>query len=298
MERGGVISVIFLIFVITIVPYFFHYFVTDETYEMDSFKNELAQLKIDSSGNRTYTGNATNEYSRKFNSSKNVLHTAELFYFNPNTASVNDWVRLGLREKTALTIQKYISKGGKFYKPADLKKIYGLGKSDAERLMPYVTIESQKKYPENEKREFTKAAPVYKSFAIQKVDINLADTSAFISLPGIGSKLSQRIISFRNKLGGFYSVEQVGETYLLPDSTFLKIKPFLVLTAFSIRKININTALADELKAHPYIRYSLANAIIQYRNQHGNFNSLEELKKIMIVTEDIFHKAKPYLTIE
>lgn len=130
------------------------------------------------------------------------------------------------------------------------------------------------------------------------VDVNLADTTAFIALPGIGSKLSQRIISFRDKLGGFYSIEQVGETYLLPDSTFQKIKPRLVITKTVIKKININTASIEEMKLHPYLRYNVANAIFQYRQQHGNFNSVEDIKKIMLVTEDIFNKALPYLTIQ
>ena len=84
-----------------------------------------------------------------------------------------------------------------------------------------------KEYTSFEKKEYPKTTSPYTAKAIQPVDINLADTSDFINLPGIGSKLSQRIIAFRNKLGGFYSIDQVGETYLLPDSTFQKIKPGL-----------------------------------------------------------------------
>ena len=117
-------------------------------------------------------------------------------------------------------------------------------------------------------------------------------------MPGIGSKLSQRIIAFRNKLGGFYSVNQVGETYLLPDSTFQKIKSRLIIGSSHVKQININAASIDEMKAHPYLRYNLANAIFQYRQQHGNFNSVEEIKKIMLVTEDIFNKVAPYLTVQ
>ncbi|NJL77073.1 MAG: helix-hairpin-helix domain-containing protein, partial [Saprospiraceae bacterium] len=37
---------------------------------------------------------------------------------------------------------------------------------------------------------------------------------------------ANRIVKFREALGGFASVEQVAETYQLPDSTFQKIKPF------------------------------------------------------------------------
>jgi competence ComEA-like helix-hairpin-helix protein len=126
----------------------------------------------------------------------------------------------------------------------------------------------------------------------------MADTSAFIALPGIGSKLANRIINFRDRLGGFYTIDQVAETFALPDSTFQKVKPGLVLTTATVKKININTATADEMKLHPYIRYNLAAAIVQYRTQHGNFQSVADIKKIMMVTEEIYNKLAPYLSAQ
>ena len=117
-------------------------------------------------------------------------------------------------------------------------------------------------------------------------------------MPRIGGKLSQRIIAFCNKPGGFYSVDQVGETYLLPDSTFQKIKPRLIIGGSHVKQININAASIDEMKAHPYLGYNLANAIFQYRQQHGNFNSVEEVKKIMLIAENAFNKVAPYLAVK
>ena len=232
----------------------------------------------------------------RYSSEKNYYTKSkgEVFYFDPNTATVSDWMRLGIREKTAETIQKYISKGGHFYKPDDIGKIWGLHKDDIDRLLPYVRIEDNEKDVANKSTGFVSA---YNKPPVQVVDINVSDTAAFISLPGIGSKLAQRIIAFREKLGGFYSVEQVKETYGLPDSTFQKIKSKLILSGSAVKHININTATLDEMKTHPYIRYNLANAIIQYKNQHGNFSSVTDLKKIMLVTDDIFNKVSPYLTV-
>ncbi len=129
------------------------------------------------------------------------------------------------------------------------------------------------------------------------IDINTADTTAFIALPGIGNKLANRIVEFRNKLGGFYKVEQVAETYALPDSTFQKIKSRLTISTIAVQQININTATVDELKSHPYIRYYIANAIVQYRNQHGNFLAADDLKKITLITDSAFNKMLPYLKV-
>ncbi|HYK57132.1 MAG TPA: helix-hairpin-helix domain-containing protein, partial [Flavisolibacter sp.] len=64
-----------------------------------------------------------------------------------------------------------------------------------------------------------------------------------------------------------------------------------------VKKLNINTATKDELKTHPYIKWNLANAIVEYRNQHGNFKSLVELKNIVLIDETTFDKIVHYLEL-
>lgn len=296
-ERRGTITIVIFILLITLLPLFFPLFVKDEQVDHSEFALGISKLVVDSS-DKKYAGYASKEFENDYSPPYRTGLKPVEFYFDPNTATIKDWVKLGIKEKTATTIQKYISKGGKFYKAEDIRKIWGLAPKDADRLIPYVHIKKETPnyivyektvYPERKVNSF-------KSGSELNVHINSADTTSFKNLPGIGSKLSQRIINFRNKLGGFYSVDQVGETFLLPDSTFRKIKSFLVLDDLLVRKININTASLDDLKAHPYIRFYVANAIVQYRTQHGNFNSVEEIKKIMIVTDSIYLKVAPYLS--
>lgn len=300
-ERHGIIYIVSIIFILIILPFFFPFFAKEKSTDFTEFAKEIAQLKVDSSSrkiNSKYKEEYYNDYTPEYK--KHVASTpAKLFYFDPNTATTNDWIRLGIKPHTAQTIQHYIAKGGKFYKATDIKKIFGLRESDAARLIPYVVIKNiPKEFSYSGQYQKAEKISFKKKDVIEKVHINIADTSAYISLPGIGSKLSKRIISFREKLGGFYSIDQVGETYLLPDSTFQKIKKYLVLDNKKITKININTASVDEMNAHPYIKYQVANAIFQYRNQHGDFNSVEEIKHIMIVDNEIYNKISPYLSIE
>ena len=242
------------------------------------------------------------QYDRRTNNNYYNKPKGQLFYFDPNTLSTEGWQKLGLRDKTISTIQNYLSKGGKFRKPEDLQRIYGLFPNEFERIAPYIKIESVGET--NNNKNYTDKTPTenppQKTYASKYsiIDINSADTSAFIALPGIGSKLAMRIINFRDKLGGFYSVNQVGETFGLPDSTFQKIKQYLKLENTSIKKININTATVDELKVHPYIRYSLANPIVAYRNEHGLFSKVEDIKKVMAVTEEVYNKISPYLAAQ
>lgn len=217
----------------------------------------------------------------------------ELFQFDPNTLTAEGWQRLGLNNRTINTLINYRNKGGKFYKTEDLKKIWGMPVGFYERVKGLIKITTfQKTYSSSEYRSTYK--PVERKPLI--VDINEADTTAFIALPGIGSKLAARIVNFRDKLGGFHSINQVGETYGVPDSTFQYIRSMLVLSNTKVRKININTVTKDELKLHPYIRWNLANAIVEYRSQHGDYSDLNELKQIAIIDEAIFNKIVPYLT--
>ncbi len=239
-------------------------------------------------------GENENYSSYRYEPSETKSFTAgALFEFDPNTASLADWQKLGLNERTGKTILKYLSKGGKFYKPEDLQRIWGMPEGFYERVKDYVKIASMKRdYPVYENKPF-----VREERKVAMISINEADTSAFIALPGIGSKLSARILAFREKLGGFYSVDQVGETWGLPDSTFQKIKPRLQVNTDDIRKMNVNAATKDELKTHPYIRWNLANAIVEYRTQHGAFKNLDELKNIVLIDETTFNKIVHYLSL-
>ena len=99
-------------------------------------------------------------------------------------------------------------------------------------------------------------------------------------------------------VGGFYSVEQVAEVYGLPDSTFQMIKPLLSCDSSQIEKLDVNTADEAALKNHPYIKWNLARAIVNYRQQHGVYNSLDKLMQIDIISPGIFQKISPYLKVE
>lgn len=304
-ERAGIIGVLFLMMIYPCIPFIAAFLSDPKPADYRSFEKELASLKIkqDDYGSKpayyNNTGYTQDDYANK-NKYYNGSFKGQLFYFDPNSASIEDWIKLGVRHKTANTIHKYLAKGGRFYKPDDISKIWGLHEDEVSRLLPYVII-NEDKTPVNNKYAAANERGSYENRAYpttKTVDVNNSDTAAFIALPGIGSKLAARIVAFREKLGGFYQTEQIAETYGLPDSTFQKIRNRLVIGNSSIKKININKATVDELKAHPYLRYHIANAIVQYRTQHGNFSSVEEIKSIVPVTGDLYNKAAPYLTIK
>ena len=303
-ERNGTIILLMVVLLLTAIPFVYPLVFKEKVIHATDIQHELATLKTTQtdSTKKYYRKNFDEGNSGKYYQSSEKKYPddrikRELFYFDPNTISAAEWKKLGVRDKTINTIQNFITKGGKFRQPEDIKKIWGLHEDEVQRLMPFVKIAATVSTFEPGKQTTVFNKYESKRF-FEKVDINLADTNALIRLPGIGSKLSTRIISFREKLGGFYSIEQVAETFGLPDSVFQKIRPSLFLKEKKIRLININTASLDELKQHPYIRYNLANLLVQYRTQHGNFSTINDIKKIMTVTEELYNKLAPYLTIE
>jgi DNA uptake protein ComE-like DNA-binding protein len=129
------------------------------------------------------------------------------------------------------------------------------------------------------------------------VNINLADSLQWRKLRGIGVKRSIHILNYKNSLGGFINLSQVNEVYSINDSLFNSIKIFLRIKDSSVVKININTCSIKQLKNHPYIKWNIANSIVNYRVQHGDFQLIEDLKKIRILNNTLYYKIVPYLTI-
>ncbi|MBX3254974.1 MAG: helix-hairpin-helix domain-containing protein [Chitinophagaceae bacterium] len=295
-ERIGIIVLLLVTAFVWVLPNFISYTGTVNKKEAGLFKQEVAAYKAkQASRNSSYTDTTQAGTENSFAAPGTAGTKSSLFYFDPNTLSKEGWQRLGLGHRTIQTIENYLSKGGRFYKPEDIGKIFGLKKDDYARLLPYVRIEKTGERDE-------KAVPVFAGKPATEntkewIDINSADTTAFIKLPGIGSRLAARIVSFRSKLGGFHSVGQVAEVYGIHDTVFQKIKPRLICITTDVHKLNINTATLDTLKAHPYIKYQVGNAVIQYRRQHGNFESLDQLKEIHLISEEVFQKISPYITI-
>jgi competence ComEA-like helix-hairpin-helix protein len=300
-ERRAVLVLLGMIAVVSLLPYAWPSSPKKQPdqKELQQFKEQVAALNqaVPSGKMDKGASDPTGDHYAYKPASRGTVNL--LFYFDPNHLSAEGWRQLGLRDKTIQTIKHYVDKGGRFRKPEDLGKIYGLHRNELERLLPYVRITAiagPEKGKDDRPAAHGDAKP--KFFPVAAVDINAADTASFIALPGIGSKLAGRIISFREKLGGFHSVSQLRETYGLADSVFQKIKPLLACNNPSPKQININTAGADELKQHPYIRWNLANAIIKYRQQHGPFGSVEDLAAIELFTPGLLEKLKPYLTKE
>ncbi len=224
---------------------------------------------------------------------KKNIPTPDYFNFDPNLIGSAEWVQLGFSQKQAEVIERYKAKGGKFYKPEDLKKMFVVSEKDYERLAPYIVIQ-KRDYPKSTfKKDTLRFAKVF-----YPIDINTADSSLFERLRGIGPSLARRIINYRNRLGGFVSVEQISEVWGLPDSTYQSLRSKMEVTGVKVTQLNINTADMETMRKHPYINYSLARIIYNYRQQHGLYADIADVKKLVPVTDSIYQKLSPYITVQ
>ena len=232
---------------------------------------------------------------------RDAWRRAPLFAFDPNSLDAAGWARLGLPERTVGTIVKYRERGGRFRRPEDLAKIWSLPPGFVERVLPYIKIGVEATGAGRPEGSSPERAPFARSPLTPVVlSINEADSAAWEALPGIGAKLAGRITRYRERLGGFHSVDQVGEVWGLPDSTFRKIRPQLQLKLKedNVRKLNLNNATLDELKVHPYIRWNLAKALVAYRERHGAFQSLDDLRKVLLLPDTTLEKIRPYIDLK
>lgn len=212
---------------------------------------------------------------------------AALFYFDPNTLDQQGWQRLGIADRTIATILRYRSKGGRFRKPADIRKIWGMRQSDAERLEPYIHIKADTVIRVSRERKYQ--TPASKAPA-SPIDINTATIDNWKQLPGIGDILAARIVKYRERSGGFVSTAQVRKTYGINDSLFSVILPYLQFRPGSLPAIDINSASAYALRTQLDIPFRDANAIVKYREQHGPFHSLNDIPKLVPMHDSVSQK--------
>lgn len=159
-------------------------------------------------------------------------------------------------------------------------------------------------YPKNRKYDTTRTGfspgnkSAYKPKNISIVDINTASLDELKSLPMIGEKRAADILHLRDKLGGFSTEEQLRLMKNMPDSVIQIIRPYLRFSAFIAKKININTATKEDMKGHPAFPYKIAQAIINYREQHGPYAKPEDLRKCFLINETAYKQMLPYITLE
>lgn len=216
--------------------------------------------------------------------------------FDPNLADSIELLDLGLSPYVARNVLRYREKGGRFRTPESFARIYGLTEEQFETLRPYIRISEsflQKTDTSTYVRRDTFAV-VYKYPKGTLVDVGVADTTELKKIPGIGSGISKAIVGYRNRLGGFYSLEQLREVrFVTPE-----MMEWFKLDSISIRPLPVNRAGLDRLRNHPYLNFYQAKVILEHRKKHGEIKSLSQLSLYEEFTEKDLKRLSAYFSFD
>ena len=243
--------------------------------------------KVDSMALKTSKKHSVTEYT-----------PVSLFVFDPNKADSIELSRLGLPVHVVRNILKYRQKGGSFNTPESFSRIYGLEQDMFEQLKPYIRI-VKPKVAETKKvdtivpvGEIKKKAFKYPEGTL--VDVNVADTTELKKIPGIGSGIAKAIVVYRNRLGGFYSLEQLAE---IEDITPSLMKWFKLEEPL-VRPLKINEVGLETLRAHPYLNFYQARIIVEHRRKKGSIKSLSQLSLYEEFTEKDLERLSAYFKFD
>lgn len=283
-ETNGFLIFIPLIVLVLLVPSFIKGYLLSTSDEVDPEDERILREWIAGS-------------ERKLQLKDTLQFKHQSFDFDPNLVSAKELIDLGFKQNVAERIQKYREKGGRFYQTKDLLKIYGINKTRVEELLTHIKIKTTAK--KESKRPYTKKTfESNTSKEVVFVDLNLTNADSLIKIRGIGEVLSERIIKYRNALGGFVSSDQLKEVYGLKPEVIERVLERYYVESPQLSRLNLNEDSLKVLARHPYVSYSLAKVIVAYKEQHGDYKSIEELGEIKLMTDSLFRKLSPYVSVD
>ena len=226
--------------------------------------------------------------------------------FDPNLADSAELTSLGLSARVVRNVLKYRQKGGSFPTPESFARIYGLTEEQFAELKPYIRISEaflRKPRPKSaapspsHKPQEPQSDRWPKTFKYPEgtlVDANTADTTELKKIPGIGSGIARAIVGYRERLGGFYTLQQLEEIkYITPE-----LLRWFKLGSDSVRPLDINRAGLEQLRAHPYLNFYQAKVIVEHRRKRGKITSLSQLSLYEEFTEKDLRRIAAYVRFD
>ncbi len=288
-----------LILSIFFATLFFSGFFTNKQADLAPFQQEIDQFKHQTTQQEQELPNK--KASTNYAGHHSIAGTSEqLTEFNPNELTSSKAKQLGLPDKVADNIEKYLSSGGRFKKPEDFKKIYSLSNTDYKRLSPYMVFET----PVSK----TKTAEGASISTLTPFNLNTISHEEALRL-GIPPKTAKGIVNYRKNGGSFKKPEDFRKLHCLDESEYERLKPYLLFDPPIVgKKDSTRLKSTDPFQFDPNtitkeqalslgISAKVAQTLINYRSKGGQFKQPEDLKKIYGLTEADYQRLEPFIAI-
>ena len=240
----------------------------------------------------------------QMNENEKVTQVNELnpFPFNPNTMTEEEGLKMGLTDRQVRNIINYRESGGHFYSKKDLGRLYTISESDFEQLEPFIVLpvvsrETRTGREQAKSKEMKRGTESEKTVKkeIPIVDVNVVDSATLVELPQLGSYTAGRIVSYREKLGGFISLEQLREVKGIDSTRYEAIFPYLRLESVEIKQLDVNRSDFKTLVNHPYLNYNQVKTIVNHREKKGMIKNWTQLQTVVGEKEPINPLVERYL---
>ncbi|WP_281226535.1 ComEA family DNA-binding protein [Flavobacterium aquiphilum] len=206
----------------------------------------------------------------------------KMYPFNPNFITDYKGYKLGMSVQEIDRLLAFREKNKYVNSAKEFQEVTKVSDSLLNLIAPFF------KFPDwvNHKKDFVEHKYVQnlayaKKEKIVLIDINQATKEDLIMVNGVGETLSVRILTQKEKLGGFVSMEQLKEVWGLSPEVIQNLNVYFgVLKLPNLNKINVNNASLKELSQFFYFKYDLARQIVKFRSMNGDFKNIEDLIKI------------------
>ena len=287
-ERSGIFFLLLIIILLQVGYFIMRSSTSDKS--ASSFSSDIAaQAKIDAMKERAL-----------------INDTVRIYPFNPNFISDYKGYTLGMSIAEIDRLHAFRSENEYVNSTADFKKVTQIPDSLLNVISPYFKFPEwtkKNKEPVANGTQFRKERNISSSSETvgqqyQIKDINAATVAELRFINGIGEVLSERIVKFRNRLGGFLTEEQLYDVYgLEPVVAKRVLTKYKVINKPVIERVNVNTASINEISSLVYIKYDVAREIVSYREVYGPFTSLKELEHIEGFPAEKINRIALYLSL-
>lgn len=161
------------------------------------------------------------------------------------------------------------------------------------------------------------------------LDLNATTAEELETLPGVGAILAERIVSYREAVGGFQTLEELQQVNGIGSGIYFQIAPYLFIigelqtispeselpeatdaaapelepetapesASASIPRLDINIATAEDFQKLPNVTQEQAEAIVRLRTQIQYFQNIYELLYADGMTDRLFLSIRDYLYV-
>jgi competence protein ComEA len=297
-EKNGILVLLIVLLTSIVFPYFYDFFSQPKATDNQSFNKEIQNFvaSIRETEEPEYKNRLDQYIIERYDS-------IDLFFFNPNTTSKENYKKLGFTDKQINTINNYLQKGGKFYIKDDFRKIYGIRQQQYQILKPYILLpdDSKSDYSSLDKNE-AKSDEGKNEIKGFNFDPNTATDEDFKNL-GLSDANIKTIRNYQSKIGKFKSKDDFKKIYGISEEKLDQLEPYIFINqqgekSTEIIRIEINSANTEELiKIKGIGKYS-AESIINYREKLGGYVQIEQIREIKSISPEMFELFKPNLYVD